>query len=41
MSLDKKLPLLRSMESLSGQAVRVLKLFGLERDARDRDVRPT
>jgi glutamine synthetase len=27
-ALDKKTPLLRSMEALSGQAVRVLKLFG-------------
>jgi glutamine synthetase len=27
-SLDKKTPLLRSMEALSGQAVRVLRLFG-------------
>ncbi len=27
-SLDKKTPLLRSMEALSAQAVRALKLFG-------------
>ena len=38
-TLDKKTPLLRSMEALSKQAVRVLKLFGSTRDARHHDVR--
>ena len=38
-ALDKKTPLLRSMEALSAQAVRVLKLFGSKRDARHRDLR--
>ena len=27
-ALDKKTPLLRSMNALSGQAIRILKLFG-------------
>jgi glutamine synthetase len=31
-SLDKKTPLLRSMESLSKQAIRILKLFGSDAD---------
>ena len=39
-ALDKKTPLLRSMEALSKQAVRVLKLFGSTRRARHHDLRP-
>ena len=39
-ALDKKTPLLRSMEALSTQAVRILKLFGSTRRARHRDLRP-
>ena len=39
-ALDKKTPLLRSMEALSTQAVRVLKLFGSTCHARHRDLRP-
>ena len=35
-ALDKKTPLLRSMEALSTQAVRILKLFGSTRRARHR-----
>ena len=38
-ALDKKTPLLRSMEALSKQAVRVLKLFGSTRRSRRHDVR--
>ena len=38
-SLDKKTPLLRSMEALSKQAVRILKLFGSKAHARRHDVR--
>ena len=38
-ALDKKTPLLRSMEALSKQAVRVLKLFGSKRRARHHDLR--
>ena len=37
-ALDKKTPLLRSMEALSAQAVRVLKLFGSTRRTRHDDV---
>ena len=33
-ALDKKTPLLRSMEALSKQAVRILKLFGSQGAAR-------
>ena len=36
-ALDKKTPLLRSMEALSSQAVRILKLFGIARRARGHD----
>ena len=39
-ALDKKTPLLRSMEALSKQAVRILKLFGSKADARHHDLRP-
>ena len=38
-ALDKKTPLLRSMESLSKQAVRILRLFGSKAHARPRDLR--
>ena len=38
-SLDKKTPLLRSMEALSKQAVRILKLFGSKAERVDDDVR--
>ena len=39
-ALDKKTPLLRSMEALSTQAVRILKLFGSRAERVDHDVRP-
>ena len=39
-ALDKKTPLLRSMEALSKQAVRVLKLFGSTAERVDHHVRP-
>ena len=38
-SLDKKTPLLRSIEALSKQAVRILKLFGSKAERVDDDVR--
>ncbi len=39
-ALDKKTPLLRSMEALSNQALRILKLFGTEGHAGLHDRRP-
>ena len=39
-ALDKKTPLLRSMEALSKQAVRILKLFGSKAERVIDDVRP-
>jgi glutamine synthetase len=40
-ALDKKTPLLRSMEALSKQAVRILKLFGSKAERASRPAVPS